>query len=177
MQEIEIWKDVIDFEGTYQVSNFGRVKRIIDSRGNSRETIMYRFIDVIGYPKVLLTTKETGKRKAYTVHRLLAKAFILNPENKPQINHKDSNRANCHIDNLEWVTNSENQLHAFKAGTQVVLKGQDNGAAKLTEEQAIEIFNSPASKYSLAKKYSITRRIVRLIKEKKRWKHIHKEVA
>lgn len=174
----EIWNDVKGFVGTYQVSNFGRVKRIIDSNGNPKETIMYVFIEPgIGYPKVLLTTKSTGKRKAYTIHRLVAKAFIPNPENKKYVNHIDSNKTNNKVENLEWCTNSENQIHAFKFGNQYTLRGEDNGAAKLTEKQAIEIYNSTLSKTELSKKFNVSRRIVRMIKLKQRWKHIHKEIA
>jgi hypothetical protein len=75
----------------------------------------------------------------YLLHRLVAEAFIPNPENKQQVNHKDSNRTNNHIENLEWVTPEENVQHALKSGRMKGNRGEKNGRAKLTEEQVEEI--------------------------------------
>ena len=71
-------------------------------------------IDKYGYETVVLT--KNGSRKNFTVHKLVAWTFIPNPENKPQINHKDGNKLNNRVSNLEWVTEKENQIHKWKNG-------------------------------------------------------------
>lgn len=112
---VEIWKDVKDYEGKYQVSNLGRVKSLIyknnaNNRIYKREKILKLFHDRNGYLRVDL---KMGKRKNAQVHRLVAIAFIDNTYNKPQVNHKDKNKENNKVENLEWVTNGENQLHRY----------------------------------------------------------------
>ena len=104
----EIFKCVVDFEGLYQVSNFGRVKSL------RRNIIMKSQIDTRGYE--ILRLYKNKKGKTFTVHRLLAKAFIPNPLNKEQINHKNCNRIDNRLENLEWVTPKENIRHAFEMG-------------------------------------------------------------
>ena len=113
----EEWKDIEGYENKYQVSNLGRVKRILYKNQYStkpKENILAKRCDGKGYAQVILY--KNGKGKSIKVHRLVGKAFIPNTENKPQINHingiKDDNR----VENLEWCTNRENQIHAFKIG-------------------------------------------------------------
>jgi len=117
----EEWRDVIGYEGLYKVSNLGRVKsleRIVTDRNGVE----------MPFPSVMKknTKSKTGywhvnlwkdnKVKFKKVHRLIAEVFIPNPENKPQINHIDSNRLNNEISNLEWCTASENTIHAVRLG-------------------------------------------------------------
>jgi|LGOV01.1.fsa_nt_gb hypothetical protein len=101
---IEIWKDIKDYEGLYQVSNMGRISNF--------KHIMKLSIDTGGYPKVKLCNKT--KHITHIVHRLVAITFIPNQLNKSQVNHIDGNKLNNRITNLEWVTQSENMLHAYK---------------------------------------------------------------
>ena len=122
----EVFRDVLGYEGLYQVSNYGRVKSL--ERKNifycglkkehlerpTKEKILNYNKSNRGYLQVCLT--KDGKSKTYTVHRLVAKAFLPNLKNKRQVNHIDGNKENNSIDNLEWVTSSENNKHAFITG-------------------------------------------------------------
>lgn len=111
-----------------------------------------------------------GKYEDVLVHRIIAKMFVPNPENKPQVNHKDGNKLNNCYDNLEWCTASENQIHAIENNLASI--GEDKPQSKLTEGEAIEIKYSSMSQRKLAKKYNISRSVVADIKSKRRWKHI-----
>ena len=112
----EVWKDVVGFEGLYQVSNFGRVKSLAKKAGKSSrdERIKTPIICCSGYAKV--NTCKNNDQKQISIHRLVAEAFIPNPENKPCVNHIDGNKLNNHVDNLEWCTQKENVQHAIEHG-------------------------------------------------------------
>jgi hypothetical protein len=113
---MEIWKDIIGIEN-YQVSNEGRVKRLkhrkkigtssIPSYKTYNERLLNPSPNKHGYINVWILDK------SHYVHTLVAKAFIPNPENKPEINHKDLDKSNNHVSNLEWVTRSENMRHSY----------------------------------------------------------------
>lgn len=111
---MELFKDVKGYEELYQVSNLGRVKSLpkIVGRRLRGETVLAQQRSRHGYYMVDLCTN--GKRFNASVHRLVAEAFIPNPDNKPCVNHIDGDKANNCVDNLEWCTHSENQLHAYK---------------------------------------------------------------
>ena len=113
----EVWKDIAGYEGYYQVSNWGRVKsmerlitytnsKAITSHFPVKERIISQKTDRYGYQKVSL--KKDKARKLCSVHRLVAQAFIDNPDNLPLVNHKDENRGNNNAMNLEWCTNKYN---------------------------------------------------------------------
>lgn len=104
MQE-EIWKDIIGFEGRYMISNFGNVKSKKYRHHNNEKILKQE--DNYGYKRICLFTKE-GKKKHYRIHRLVAEAFIPNPNNYLEINHKDENRTNNCMNNLEWCTHTYN---------------------------------------------------------------------
>lgn len=103
----EIWKPVTQSEEKYWVSSAGNIRkntgRILSTPTGKR-----------GYPCVNITIDK--KTRLRTVHRLVVEAFILNPENKPEVNHIDGNKQNNHIENLEWCTAKENMLHARVTG-------------------------------------------------------------
>ena len=104
----EIWKDVKDYEGLYQVSNLGRVKRLEWKRFSLgkwqtiKEKVLKQTIGTTGYWHISLN--KNGSHNTYKVHRLVARAFIPNPDNLPCINHKDNNPLNNKVENLEWCT-------------------------------------------------------------------------
>ena len=118
----EIWKDIKDYEGRYAVSNLGRIKSYPKKGHGHNSIILKSKLTKDGYYETALLSKGKGKNqyKYIRTHRIVAQAFIPNPENKPEINHKDGNKLNNNVDNLEWVTSSENQLHAYRTGLQKV---------------------------------------------------------
>lgn len=109
----EIWKDI--FGGKYQISNLGNIISL-----NYHREKRIKQLSKLNMPNGYITVKlcVDGKVKRYSLHRLVAEAFIPNPENKPFVNHKDGNKRNNNVDNLEWCTQSENQLHAVRNGLQ-----------------------------------------------------------
>lgn len=102
----EIWKDIKEYEGLYQVSNLGRVKRVTTGR------ILKGRKNKAGYLLVGLCKSSVSSTK--TLHRLVAQAFIPNPENKPEVNHIDENKTNNMVFNLEWMTTKENINHGTR---------------------------------------------------------------
>lgn len=103
---MEQWKDIEGYEGLYQVSNYGNVMnlttgRILKHRSNGN-----------GYIRIELWKDKNGKK--YYMHRLVASAFLERPEGCTEVNHKDLDPSNNHADNLEWVTSSENTMHAIR---------------------------------------------------------------
>jgi len=108
----EIWKDIEGYEGLYQISNLGRIKTI--SRQGTNTRFIKKDIRKDGYIQVHLT--KNSKMKNFLLHRLIAQTFIPNPNNFKYINHKDGNKQNNDISNLEWCTSSQNIFHAYNAG-------------------------------------------------------------
>lgn len=113
----EIWKDIPGYEGRYMVSSHGRVRSVgrdipvLGGRVVRRfpDALMAQMTDFNEYKAVFL--RRPGEHKRALVHRLVAIAFIPNPEAKPIVNHKDRNRTNNHVSNLEWSSESENARH------------------------------------------------------------------
>lgn len=100
---MEIWKDIKGYEGLYQISNYGRVKSLGNGNSNnSKERILKPAKLKDGYLYVILSKQ--GKRKGFKIHRLVAQAFIENPNNYPQVNHKDEDKTNNNVSNLEFCT-------------------------------------------------------------------------
>lgn len=121
---------------------------------------------------------DSGKHKTKLVHRVVAEEFIPNPDNKPQVNHKDGNKHNNRADNLEWVTPSENIVHAHNNGLMSNRKGNNHPLHKVTESDVINILNylqEGVSQSELSKKYNLHRNYITLIKHGKRWKHIKRD--
>jgi hypothetical protein len=129
----EIWKDVVGLEDSYMISNLGRIK--------SKEKIVSQIsrwgnLMEKPYPEKLMKPQ---KNRGYfyvnakgnkTIHRLVAIAFISNPENKKEVNHINGNKRDNRVENLEWATSSENRIHSYKTGLQVSIKGSDNKQSK-----------------------------------------------
>lgn len=166
---MEIWKAIKGFEEQYEVSNIGNIRSIdrivkhyVDGftrkyKGTSKNI---RLNDK-GYFRCNL--KKDGKRFDFTTHRLVAEAFIPNEENKPVVNHKNGIKTDNRVENLEWCTISENVIHATKNR---LIK------TKLTDKEALEIFNSLLSTRKLGEIYKVHASIIWRIKNKKAYKHL-----
>jgi hypothetical protein len=111
--------------------------------------------------------------KTYSVHRLVSQAFIENHNNKPQVNHIDCDKSNNRVDNLEWCTNGENQIHAINNNLKIIYNGVNVVNHKINDSIAINIFNSDKPQRVIAKEFNISQRLVLNIKKKRAWIHIH----
>lgn len=176
----EEWKDIENYEGLYQISNLGRVKslaKVIKTwyrTCNMREKLLKLCSASDGYFIVILCKK--GNNKTYRVSRLVAQAFIPNPDNYPQVNHINSIRTDNKVKNLEWCTAQYNVIHSYKNGFRHGTKGEKCPFAKLTNKQVLEIRQKYIPyKYTynkLAKEYKIHPIHVGHIIRRQSWKHI-----
>lgn len=123
-----------------------------------------------GYLQITLTFE--GKGHDFFGHRLVAKYFIPNPDNKKCVNHKNGIKTDNRVQNLEWVTDAENQKHSYANGFNS-RNGTNNGKAKFTDDQILEIRKSPNSaSVALAKKYGVAENTIRAIIKRTSWTHI-----
>ena len=138
----EVWKPVKGYEGLYEVSNIGRVKSL-DKYVQNNSKLQHRPERILkpgGKSYSVVALCKEGKISGKTVHRLVAEAFIPNPENKPQIDHIDTNPKNNHVSNLRWVTRSENLLNpiSHKRSSESTM-GHPYWGRPLTDEEKAKI--------------------------------------
>ena len=156
----ESFLPVTCFEGCYEISDLGRLRCLPKQAGfmNRSVSMFKQKLNRTGYCTVVLYTN--GKAKHITTHRLVAMAFLPNNSGKIEVNHKDSNRQNNKVDNLEWATRLENECHARAAGLKKHFKGETHPCSKLTDIQRNEIRGLYSTgKYKqveLASKFGIT---------------------
>jgi hypothetical protein len=167
---MEIWKSIKGYEGIYEISNYGRVSSL-PRKYLPKGKILDYGVNNIGYPRVNLC--KNGKVKPYLVHRIIAKAFIPNPNNKPQINHINGIKTDNRLENLEWTTQSENVIHAYKIGL-CTNKGETHYLSKLTENDVLQIRKLKGSmlQKDIAKKYNVKISCISSILNYRTWKHI-----
>ncbi len=144
MSKNEIWKDIPNYEGFYQASSLGKIKRLASKNCLKDRLVKGRLNRAGGYYCVKLS--KYGNKKNKQVHRLVALAFIPNPKNKPQINHKNGKKKDNNVENLEWATASENINHGHRTGL-------FNMKRKLYKDDMISI------KYIYKSKFLSTRKI------------------
>ncbi|MGX9931963.1 NUMOD4 domain-containing protein [Virgibacillus salarius] len=165
--ENEVWKDVVGYEGYYQVSSFGRVKRVPrDITGKNGVTrhwkgkVLKHTFNPDGYPMCILS--KDGKTNLFGVHRLVAQAFVSNPEQLPVVNHKDEDKTNNIVNNLEWCTVAYNNVYGERINSVKGSKGFKTRHQKhrkpvekyTVDGQLIKRFNSLKEAYESSPDYS-----------------------
>jgi hypothetical protein len=161
---IEEWRPVARWP-EYEVSNLGRVRRV--ETGAIRKPV-----SVSGYQAMRLT-RPGGEGETILVHRAVALAFLRKPRRaRNQVNHKDSNRWNPRLDNLEWVTASQNIKHGYDHGA-CCAKGARNGHSKLNDQAVAEIRASDSGHFpSLALRFGVSIATIRDVSARRTWKHL-----
>lgn len=166
----EIWKDVDGWEGLYQVSNTGLVKSL--KRKYSKKGVSIRKLtpNPDGYPTITFSIND--KCRMRLVHRLVAIAFIPNPESKPCVNHKNGIKSDNRVDNLEWCTHQQNMEHAKTSGLMRGVKGFKNKMSKLTEESLAFIVSSNKNSYEIADELNVNPSTVQRVLNGSRYSEI-----
>lgn len=165
---MKIWNYFPGYDSLYALSNEGDVRRAYK---NGKVKTISPFLNNSGYPSVSLY--KNRKRKSFCIHRALAILFIPNPENLLEVNHKDGDKTNYSLNNLEWISHSGNIQHSYDNGLQRLPVGELNSASKLTEKQVLEIRAlGKGNTLFLMKKYNVGRTTIKNIISRKTWKHV-----
>jgi hypothetical protein len=165
----EIWKKVEGFDGRYEVSNFGRVRSYFKNNLHFLAPCKHQN----GYIHVDLRMKGLGYR--VSIHRLVAKLFIPNPENKPCVNHKNGIKTDNTVENLEWATYSENQQHSYNTGLRPITLGENSPNASLADSDVKKIkklINDGVRLKKIALLFNVSPSNISYIKRNKTWTHI-----
>lgn len=183
--DAETWKDIVGYESVYQISNFGRVKRLgttLMYKGkyprNWKEKIISQNKTNSGYKKCRLSKE--GKTKTHNIHRLVAKSFISNPLDLPCVNHIDGNKENNASSNLEWCTHKENSQHALDTGL-MAKYGEKTANAKLKNADVTKIkelyLNGKFNQYQLADMFGVTQPTIGNAIRGDTYKNVHVDFA
>lgn len=160
----EIWKPIQNFEGSYEVSSYGRIKSLArkDSTGNGNRIVERLLKPDLNSKKNIkyyrVTLCKNGKTTRFSVHRLVAEHFIPNPENKPFVNHIDNNGLNNHIENLEWCTHSENMEHSAKQGRQDKVRSLGGYTTAAINQQKAEQFYQQILGHRFIRTFTVNKR-------------------
>lgn len=156
----------------YQISNTGILLTILGSKNNHREHVMKPALNSSGYPQTVIVVN--GKRKTIAIHRLVAEAFIPNPENKTDVNHINGNKLCNWVGNLEWLTRQENIYHAIRTG----LRNSFGTKFMYADETIHKVCKLLEQGYKIAdvsRALSVNNSLVSHIKQGVQWKHISKQ--
>lgn len=169
----EQWKPIKGYKGWYEVSNLGRVRRIKPTHGTRAGRIATQHTNRTGYASVCLSKNNVSR--TWHTHRLVTRAFLGVCPLGMEVNHKDSNKLNPCLSNLEYVTRSENERHA-NANGKYQCKGEDKPQHKLTANDVRQILSSQGTNRAVAMQYGVTHRTIWAIRNRKKWRHIIPEV-
>jgi hypothetical protein len=178
----ELWKTIGGYEGLYEASNMGRVRSL--DRVNSRDVVGLE--SYISKGKILSPRSQRqgyklvalfkgGKREDKLIHRIVGEAFLDNKDNKKTINHKNGIKADNRIENLEWVSQKENNRHAWKNGYLQPKIGQNNPAAKLSTRDVVKIkigLLCGISSGELSNMYGVHKATIKSIRSGRNWSSI-----
>lgn len=161
-----VWKDIKGYEGCYQVNDVGEVR----SLKSGEPKVLKTTLAGRGYKSVCLCMN--GHSTRTYIHRLVAETFLDNPENKPTVNHKDGNKLNNHVDNLEFMSYSENNQHAYD--TEIHDRGERHYRARLTETDVayIKSQGKHTTFQKIADQFGVSRATIRDILVGKTWKAV-----
>lgn len=171
----EEWVDIPGYEGHYQISNFGNARSLNRYISTPRGVRLIKGVPLKltvrnGYYAICVHRGES--QKTMSIHRVVALLFVPNPENKPQVNHKDANKLNNHISNLEWATPQENTQHASAHNLLNTARGTQKRNHLLNEELVREIKTLLAQGLKsgkVAKKVNVLPRMVYAVKTLRTW--------
>jgi hypothetical protein len=178
---MEIFKDIKGYEGSYQISNLGRVKSLskkVKCKKGFRIT-KEKILKLKNTKKGYLSIQLKNKGNFFLIHRLVANAFINNIFNKPQVNHINGIKSDNRLDNLEWATQSENQVHAYKNKLQIPSLhkrafGESQGLSKLKEKDVIFILENykKGMGVKFSNTFNVSQTTILNIVNKKIWTHV-----
>jgi hypothetical protein len=167
----EEWRAVVGYEGWYSVSSRGRVRREISATSGKAGRCLAPCPQWHGY--LLVDLYRNGQKRKFTVHSLVAGAFLGPRPPGYDINHIDLDKSNNRADNLEYVTRKQNLEHADKNG--LTRRGSLNGLAKLTEDDVRTIRATPIThgvQMALARRYGVSHSVIRNVLSRKTWRHV-----
>ncbi len=163
-----------NFINNYEIYRDGSVKRVATNPLMGKSYVG-RFLKQEscknGYKRVTLC--DQGKTKRFLVHRLVAMVYLPNPDNLPQVNHKDGNKCNNSVENLEWVSAKDNNLHSINVLNRNTAKGEDRPEAKLTEAAVRDIRERvDVNMTHLAREFGVSRSAMQDVVHRRTWKHV-----
>lgn len=172
-----MWKTLIYNNSEYDTLE---INECGDLRNKKTQKMYKSSVTGSGYLGVCVSLGSRENKKLFKIHKCVASTFIENPENKPYVNHKDGNKLNNNVDNLEWVTESENVKHANKMGLRdyATISGEKHKFSKLTKDDVLYIRHTYKSNdkkrggRALSRKFNVSKETIRDIIHRNSWKHI-----
>lgn len=165
MQQNEVWKPISDFP-YYDVSNLGRIRSRMRKNGYLKQSQTNR-----KYLKVTLSTGR-GTQKTKSVHQLVAEAFLVTSSNSSDVNHKDGNKSNNHVENLEWMSHSANRNHAIQTGLCKESQGSKRRLSRDEAQRVWQLHSQGKKQREIAETLEVTPGAISHIISGRTWKHL-----